>query len=125
MGARSRRKGATAERAVVAWLRSLGVPADRTSSRNMAFTVPAVPTGMKAGVLISPREVSMRPRRPMPSVARREKEKSDGVLMGRSYTAHRGRESLGIGRRRLRPRDPTLDPSPQGGGSRLRPWSHR
>jgi len=31
MGAMSRRKGATAERAVVAWLRSLGVPADRTS----------------------------------------------------------------------------------------------
>jgi len=31
MGAMSRRKGATAERAVVAHLRSLGVPADRTS----------------------------------------------------------------------------------------------
>ena len=31
MGAMSRRKGATAERAVVAYLRSLGVPADRTS----------------------------------------------------------------------------------------------
>ena len=32
-----------------------------------------VPTGMKAGVLISPRGVSMRPQRAMPSVARREK----------------------------------------------------
>ena len=31
MGAMSRRKGATAERAVVSYLRSLGVPADRTS----------------------------------------------------------------------------------------------
>ena len=31
MGAMSRRKGATAERAVVAFLRNLGVPADRTS----------------------------------------------------------------------------------------------
>ena len=31
MGAMSRRKGATAERAVVVYLRSLGVPADRTS----------------------------------------------------------------------------------------------
>ena len=31
MGAMSRRKGATAERAVVSYLRALGVPADRTS----------------------------------------------------------------------------------------------
>jgi hypothetical protein len=41
----------------------------------MAFTVAAVPTGMKAGVRISPRGVEMVPVRARPSVAARAKEK--------------------------------------------------
>ena len=36
----------------------------------MALTVPAVPTGMKAGVLMAPLGVSMRPNLAVPSVFR-------------------------------------------------------
>src|SRR3954467_9291953 len=45
-------------------------PTPRTCSIYMALTVPPVPTGMKAGVRISPRGMSMTPRRALPSVAR-------------------------------------------------------
>ena len=39
------------------------------------MTVAAVPTGMKAGVRISPRRISIAPVRAAPSVAEIEKEK--------------------------------------------------
>ena len=47
-------------------------PVERTELGNIAFTVPAVPTGMKAGVLISPREVVILPTRALPSIASNE-----------------------------------------------------
>ena len=47
-------------------------PVERTEPGNMAFTVPAVPTGMKAGVLISPRAVVILPKRALPSIASNE-----------------------------------------------------
>ena len=47
-------------------------PVERTELGNMAFTVPAVPTGMKAGVLISPLEVVILPKRALPSIASNE-----------------------------------------------------
>ncbi len=50
-------------------------PVARTLSGIIAFTVAAVPTGMKAGVRISPRGVSITPVLARPSVAFREKEK--------------------------------------------------
>ena len=42
----------------------------------MAFTVPPVPTGMKAGVRMVPRGMVISPRRAPPSVARRVKVNS-------------------------------------------------
>ena len=53
----------------------MSAPLARTSSGRTALTVAAVPTGMKAGVLISPRSVVMTPVRAAPSVAAIEKEK--------------------------------------------------
>jgi hypothetical protein len=47
----------------------------RTSSGRIALTVAAVPTGMNAGVRISPRCMAMVPVRAEPSVAAIEKEK--------------------------------------------------
>jgi len=46
----------------------MSAPVPRTVSGSMAFTVPAVPTGMKAGVRIFPRSVDISPRRAAPSV---------------------------------------------------------
>jgi hypothetical protein len=45
----------------------MSLPAARTCSGNIAFTVAAVPTGMKAGVRIVPRAVVISPRRAAPS----------------------------------------------------------
>src|SRR3546814_19996011 len=45
-----------------------------TSSGRIAFTVAAVPTGMKAGVRILPRCIVIAPVRALPSVAEMEKE---------------------------------------------------
>ena len=53
----------------------MSAPVWRTLSGIIAFTVAAVPTGMKAGVRISPLGVEMTPVRAAPSVAFREKEK--------------------------------------------------
>lgn len=53
----------------------MSAPLARTSSGLMAFTVAAVPTGMKAGVRISPRAEAMTPVRAAPSVARSVKLK--------------------------------------------------
>ena len=47
-------------------------PVERTELGNMAFTVPAVPTGIKAGVLISPLAVVILPKRALPSIASKE-----------------------------------------------------
>jgi len=49
-------------------------PVAATLSGSIAFTVAAVPTGIKAGVRISPRGVDIRPLRALRSVALREKE---------------------------------------------------
>jgi hypothetical protein len=46
----------------------MSAPLARTSSGRIALTVAAVPTGMKAGVLISPRIMEIRPVRAAPSV---------------------------------------------------------
>ena len=47
----------------------MSAPVARTLSGSIAFTVPAVPTGMKAGVRTSPRGVRITPVRAFPSVA--------------------------------------------------------
>ena len=47
----------------------MSAPVARTLSGSIALTVPAVPTGMKAGVRTSPRGVRITPVRAFPSVA--------------------------------------------------------
>ena len=47
----------------------MSAPPSFTWSRYMAFTVPTVPTGMKAGVRIVPRGMVISPRRALPLVA--------------------------------------------------------
>ena len=49
--------------------RITSAPSARTSSGSSVFTVPFVPTGMNAGVRISPCAVRMTPARAAPSVA--------------------------------------------------------
>src|SRR5204863_352918 len=53
----------------------MSAPEARTSAGFIALTVAAVPTGMNAGVLISPRRIMMVPVRALPSVAAMENEK--------------------------------------------------
>src|SRR5690348_14983670 len=53
----------------------MSAPLARTSAGFIAFTVAAVPTGMKAGVLISPRFIAMIPVRAASSVAAMVKAK--------------------------------------------------
>src|SRR5690606_19071860 len=67
-------------------------PRSRTWSRYMALTVPAVPTGMKAGVRTVPRGIETSPRRALPSVARSLKEKTS-VMVGPEKQA---RVAIGI-----------------------------
>jgi hypothetical protein len=62
----------------------ISAPAARTSPGFIAFTVAAVPTGMKAGVRISPRIMETVPVRAAPSVAEMEKEKRGRSVTGRS-----------------------------------------
>ena len=47
----------------------ISAPVATTLSGSIAFTVPAVPTGMKAGVRTSPQEVRITPQRAAPSLA--------------------------------------------------------
>ncbi len=68
----------------------MSAPAVRTSVGRMAFTVAAVPTGMKAGVRMSPRIMDSVPERALPSVALMEKEKR-GRFMRPGFTALRCR----------------------------------
>src|SRR5258705_7813420 len=53
----------------------MSAPEARTSSGRIALTVAAVPTGMNAGVRISPRGMTITPVRAAPSVAAIEKAK--------------------------------------------------
>ena len=53
----------------------MSAPLARTSSGRIALTVAAVPTGMKAGVRMSPRCMLMTPERAAPSVVSMMKEK--------------------------------------------------
>jgi hypothetical protein len=57
---------------------SISAPVSRTDPGNIALTVAAVPTGMNAGVRISPREVRIVPVRALPSVPVSENE--NGVM---------------------------------------------
>ena len=57
----------------------MSAPVAATSSGNIAFTVAPVPTGMKAGVRMTPRGVAMAPVRALPSRASSVKE--NGVVM--------------------------------------------
>jgi hypothetical protein len=59
------------------------------SSGFIAFTVAAVPTGMKAGVWISPRAIAMTPVRAAPSVAELVKENA-GIARARSRATAAG-----------------------------------
>ncbi len=52
----------------------MSAPVARTSAGRIAFTVAAVPTGMKAGVRISPLRIWIDPVRALPSVAAMVKE---------------------------------------------------
>src|SRR3546814_17666668 len=52
----------------------MSAPVACTSSGRIAFTVAAVPTGMKAGVRILPRCIVIAPVRALPSVAEMENE---------------------------------------------------
>src|SRR3989344_378452 len=61
----------------------MSAPVARTSAGRIAFTVAAVPTGMKAGVRMSPRCIAMTPVRAAPSVA--ATEKVNLVVMARAY----------------------------------------
>ena len=54
-------------------------PSARTASGCIALTVAAVPTGMKAGVLIAPRGVEIDPTRAAPSTARTAKLKVEVI----------------------------------------------
>ena len=53
----------------------MSAPVARTVSGSMAFTVAAVPTGMKAGVRMTPRGVAISPSRARPSCAFKAKAK--------------------------------------------------
>src|SRR5437764_14911534 len=53
----------------------MSAPLARTSSGRIALTVAAVPTGMNAGVRISPRFMAMTPVLAAPSIAEMAKEK--------------------------------------------------
>src|SRR5207237_5530699 len=57
----------------------MSAPLARTSAGFIALTVAAVPTGMKAGVLISPRRIEIVPVRALPSVAATAKVKRSAM----------------------------------------------
>src|SRR6188768_2478708 len=78
----------------------MSAPEARTSPGFIALTVAAVPTGMKAGVRISPRCMVIAPVRAAPSVA--AMEKANRVMMARVLAPLRGR---GYRRRHDRPVD--------------------
>src|SRR6187399_719130 len=73
----------------------MSAPVARTLSGFIALTVAAVPTGMNAGVRISPRRMAMRPVRAFPSLASMEKAKR-----GASEAIDEREPGLGVGRDR-------------------------
>ena len=62
----------------------MSAPVCRTASGFIALTVAAVPTGMKAGVRMSPRCIRIVPVRALPSVAWSVKEKRGAVIAARA-----------------------------------------
>src|ERR1700744_5730254 len=60
----------------------MSAPSSLTWSTYMAFTVPAVPTGMKAGVRTAPRPSCRAPVRAAPSWACTEKETPGEMVIG-------------------------------------------
>src|SRR5262245_10585822 len=56
-------------------------PVARTWSMYIAFTVPPVPTGMKAGVRTTPRGIAISPRLAWPSVPIRRKENASAIIL--------------------------------------------
>src|SRR5688572_33318271 len=70
----------------------MSAPVARTDSGFIALTGPAVPTGMNAGVRISPRRIAMRPVRALPSVASRVNWKR--VIGGCDYSGDYRAESV-------------------------------
>src|SRR3990170_7974468 len=73
----------------------MSAPVARTASGFIALTVAAVPTGMNAGVRISPRRIAMRPVRAFPSRASMVNRKR-----GRSEPINEREPRLGVGRDR-------------------------
>src|SRR3990170_8560975 len=73
----------------------MSAPVARTDSGFIALTVAAVPTGMNAGVRISPRRIAMRPVRAFPSRASMVNAKRGG-----SEPIDERKPRLGIGRHR-------------------------
>jgi hypothetical protein len=71
----------------------MSAPAARTSAGFIALTVAAVPTGMKAGVRISPRATEIRPVRAAPWVAAIENEKREDVTAAALSRRSRGVEA--------------------------------
>src|SRR5689334_1799167 len=73
----------------------MSAPAARTWSMYIAFTVPPVPTGMKAGVRTTPRGMAISPRLAWPSVAIRRKENASAIVF---LVVHRGARGLPVER---------------------------
>ena len=69
----------------------MAAPVARTASAVIAFTVPAVPTGMKAGVGTSPCAVCSTPARAAPSVAAMRWENAVTALVPTGRRRHRSR----------------------------------
>src|SRR6478735_3362919 len=102
----------------------MSAPVSRTASGFIALTVAAVPTGMNAGVRISPRRIAMRPVRALPSVASMENAKrgfSEGINerepgQGVGGNRTRGRVAVVIDRVRQARGQPVADPGLEPGG---------
>src|SRR6478672_9414921 len=73
----------------------MSAPVARTSSGFIAFTVAAVPTGMNAGVRITPLAIAIAPVRALPSVAEMLNEKR--AMRGALRDIRRARQSQAIG----------------------------
>src|SRR6185436_18355236 len=58
----------------------MSAPVARTWSMYIAFTVPPVPTGMKAGVRTTPRGIAISPRLAPPSVAITWNENASAII---------------------------------------------
>src|SRR4051794_36773697 len=99
----------------------MSAPDARTSSGRIALTVAAVPTGMNAGVRISPRGIAMMPVRAAPSVAEIVKAKrvtAPGPTRScRAKSRHVPRPSTSLGANGYEAR--MIDPLPPAAGDDL------